>query len=57
MDDVRLKRVEKNEVLKLIEDVCLNPGEFEWLEEDSEEYIDEEPMRFWVSRLRHIPTD
>jgi hypothetical protein len=51
MNDVRLKTVEKNQVLALIEAVGLNPLEFEWLVEDSEEYIDGEPVIFRASYL------
>src|ERR1017187_2224695 len=57
MHDVRLKRVEKNEILSLVEGVGLNPQEFEWLEDDSNEYIDGESMRFRAYTLRHRPTD
>ncbi len=41
----------------VIEGYGLNPLEFEWLEEDSEEYIDGEGAYFRVSRLRHRLTD
>ena len=56
MHDVRLKRIQKNEVLTLVQHVGLNPVEFDWLEEDSTEYMDGEPFGFRISRLEHRPT-
>jgi hypothetical protein len=56
MHDVRLKRVEKNEIFSLVVDVGLNPAEFGWLDEEYTEYIDGEPVQFKTSRLKHRPT-
>jgi hypothetical protein len=57
MHDVRLKRIETNEVLAQVEGVGLNPLEFEWLEDNSDEDIDGEPVSFKSSTLWHRPTD
>ncbi len=56
MHDVRLKRVERNEILALIDQVGLNPLEFEWKEQDTEDWIDMDTIRFRCSVLSHKPT-
>jgi hypothetical protein len=57
MLDVTLKSTEANEVLALVQSVGLNPVEFGWLVDDSDEYIDGEPVGFRTSTLSHRPTD
>ena len=56
MYDVRLKKIQMNEVYEQIRAVSLAPIEFEWTDADQDEWIDSEKGRFKVSVLTHRPT-
>jgi len=57
MNDVRLRRTEKNEILVMIQGIGMDPLEFEWLAEDTDEYLELEFIQYRVSRLKHRPTN
>lgn len=57
MHDVRLKIVEKNEILGLIRGAGLNLRDFSWSGDDSSEHDESGAVYFTVSVLRHLPTD
>jgi hypothetical protein len=57
MLDVRLKKNEKSEIFLLVQQSGLNPADFRWTDEDTEEWIDIDSVRFRISILTHRPTD
>jgi hypothetical protein len=57
MLDVRLKKTEKSEIFLLVQQSGLNPADFSWTDEDTEEWIDMDSVRFRISVLTHRPTE
>lgn len=56
MFDVRLKKTESGEIFMLVQKSGLNPADFEWTDEESEEWSDTDSLRFKISVLTHRPT-
>jgi hypothetical protein len=54
--DVRLKKTEKNAILHLIDTAGLNPLDFVWTEDESNEDDESGAVYFTISVLTHRPT-
>jgi hypothetical protein len=57
MLDVRLKKTEKSEIFLLVQESGLNPTDFTWTDERSNECEGIEAVQFMISVLTHRPTE